>query len=945
MKTILHLSRRARALQVGVLLGVTHFTSIAQLPNAWQINDNSGGATGGNYNTNLPAALQSAALTNGWHYTLHARLLTDYDDTATMLFLYGVGTNRFSVYLDLDDDNNITATPFNQPALTLTDSGSGSTYYHTYEMVYNPATRRAAFLFDGIQRATWDGDDVSAANGLISWGSGSSGGRGWMHFHAADFKIGTNVVAAYDAGTQNNPTNAPDPRFWGWAANGTSPATTNEVSPDVVSLPSALGVMTLPATDVTPHEATINGIIDLGGLAALAWFQWGTTTNYGNTTTPLFYPAKPGSVGQFRGLFGLPVGTTFHFRCVATNVLGIVYGQDFQFATPPTFEVTTSSNTGPGSLRQAIIDALPGDNITFGLTGKITLTSGQLDITKNLNIIGPGPSRLELNGNFNSRVFSVFNGVNFNISGLTIRNGRAPDGGPGGGGFDGGGIYNAGTLTLSNCVVTSNWAGDGGDGVSDADDGDTGGAGGDGGGIYNAGTLTLLSCDVTHNHAGSGGTGGRGADGVILHPAGYHGGSGGSGGRGGGIFSSTAFTSVASDISNNDSGSGGSGGRGGDALPTFDGGDGGDGGSAGSGGGAFLDGSATLTNCQLDNNGTPFGRSGGSGGDGGLGGSDGIGGDPSSPGFGGGVLSDANATFTACNFNHNEARWGGAFGANSGTNELIDCSLVNNDTELDGGGIYINPTAAVVIRRSLLGYNHAGFIPGIGYADGDGGGIFNRGTLRLENSTMVGNLAESRGGAIHDTNSLTLINCTVVGNTASISGGISGSAFLTNTIVTTNTPAGGVTITGSNNRTSGDPQLAPLANYGGLTMTRPPLPGSPVVNAGLNSVTNFLATDQRGYRRRSGASVDIGAAELQQADSSNPPLLQPLALLPNGSRRLNFTDEPDIIFSIYASTNVAAPTNQWLRLGAAAQIVPGQYQYVDLAATNYPHRFYKVVWP
>ena len=42
----------------------------------------------------------------------------------------------------------------------------------------------------------------------------------------------------------------------------------------------------------------------------------------------------------------------------------------------------------------------------------------------------------------------------------------------------------------------------------------------------------------------------------------------------------------------------------------------------------------------------------------------------------------------------------------------------------------------------------------------------------------------------------------------------------------------------------------------------PPLPGSPAIDAGLTSATNSL-TDQRGFSRMVGSSIDIGAVEIQ----------------------------------------------------------------------------------
>ena len=56
--------------------------------------------------------------------------------------------------------------------------------------------------------------------------------------------------------------------------------------------------------------------------------------------------------------------------------------------------VTNTANSGPGSLRQAIVDAAPGETLTFAVSGAITLTSGELLISTNRTITGPGASRI-----------------------------------------------------------------------------------------------------------------------------------------------------------------------------------------------------------------------------------------------------------------------------------------------------------------------------------------------------------------------------------------------------------------------------------------------------------------------------------------------------------------------------------------------------------------------
>src|SRR5262247_2153339 len=80
---------------------------------------------------------------------------------------------------------------------------------------------------------------------------------------------------------------------------------------------------------------------------------------------------------------------------------------------PSTFTVGNLADSGPGSLRQAILDANdhPGaDVIAFAPAardGAIVLTSGELLITDDLRIDGPGAGRLAVSGNDASRVFRI----------------------------------------------------------------------------------------------------------------------------------------------------------------------------------------------------------------------------------------------------------------------------------------------------------------------------------------------------------------------------------------------------------------------------------------------------------------------------------------------------------------------------------------------------------
>ena len=87
--------------------------------------------------------------------------------------------------------------------------------------------------------------------------------------------------------------------------------------------------------------------------------------------------------------------------------------------------VTNTNDSGPGSLRDALAAGNDGDEITFAITGTITLTSSELLVDRSITISGPGAETLAVNGNAMSRVFHIGSGTIVNISGLTITNGNA----------------------------------------------------------------------------------------------------------------------------------------------------------------------------------------------------------------------------------------------------------------------------------------------------------------------------------------------------------------------------------------------------------------------------------------------------------------------------------------------------------------------------------------
>jgi hypothetical protein len=158
-----------------------------------------------------------------------------------------------------------------------------------------------------------------------------------------------------------------------------------------------------------------------------------------------------------------------------------------------TFTVNNTFDSGAGSLQQAIIDANTAggnDIIDFflGSGSQIINTSGELRITDNLVINGLGADLLTVGTHYFSDIFSIGNGANVEISGLTIAQGRngisissnstaTVTNSTIRSAFEAG-IINAGKVTLVNTTVVGN--------------GDIG--------IDNSGTTTLINSDVSNNY-------------------------------------------------------------------------------------------------------------------------------------------------------------------------------------------------------------------------------------------------------------------------------------------------------------------------------------------------------------------------------------------------------------------------------------------------------------
>ena len=560
--------------------------------------------------------------------------------------------------------------------------------------------------------------------------------------------------------------------------------------------------------------------------------------------------------------------------------------------------VTTTADSGPGSLRNTLAAAGPGDTVVFSstLAGQtIQLASGELFISQNLTIDASAlAGGIIIDGGGNGRILEV-GSANVIINTLTVTNGYASD-------DTGGGLLldePAAAVTAMNCVFCGNSAEFGG-------------------GISAYGTLTLDNCMVSNNVANVYGGGIFCYGGSVMFDNCAFSANSVTDGGGGAIESEFAGLAL-----NNCTVSGNVASIFGGGIDSED------------------EGTLNLTNCMFLGN---------------------------SSGTAGALSVQTPAAVINCSFVDNTSANGAGGGiANYDSLALNNCTLSGNSVTNNNGGALLN-SGILTLNNCTLSGNSA--------SNGSGGGVYNSDILTAYNCTLSGNSSANGygGGLAGFTATNVLVNCTICSNSAGDAGGLfdqgSSTFALTNTVVAGNAAAQNPDIAASYfgvaNFIGGNPQLAPLGGYGGSTETLPtmlPLFVSPLINAGTDWVTNFLATDERGYPRRAGAHVDIGAVETQPAPANNRPVLKDVLWSGTGSSpvaffRFSFTNVPNADFTVFTSANLELPLTQWTMLGNAQQVfVPGNYEFLSsVSATVYltrtnditvfpPQQYYRVVSP
>jgi hypothetical protein len=101
-------------------------------------------------------------------------------------------------------------------------------------------------------------------------------------------------------------------------------------------------VITFPPTQLGANTARLNGTVNPNGANVTAWFDLGTTTNYGNVAVGQNLGNGTNYTNYSQMLVGLTAGTTYHYRAAAATSLGTNYGTDMYFT--PVFTDSGATN-------------------------------------------------------------------------------------------------------------------------------------------------------------------------------------------------------------------------------------------------------------------------------------------------------------------------------------------------------------------------------------------------------------------------------------------------------------------------------------------------------------------------------------------------------------------------------------------------------------------------
>ena len=243
---------------------------------------------------------------------------------------------------------------------------------------------------NGASTDGWFEYGTSQSLGTSTSRQGMGAGTSFSNFSSTLTNLSANTTYYFRAMAQNN--------------LGTNQGTILSFTTQSNQTSGAPIVVTNTASGVSLNSATLQGSVNPNNSSTTGWFEYGTSTSFGSTTSTNSIGSGSTSNAFSFTVFNLASNNTYYFRAVAQNNSGISYGSTLSFSTQQQFNtsnaptVTTSSASVNSSTNATLYGYInPNNSFTTGWFEYGPTTS--LGLTSSTFTFGSGNSSVSIYGN------------------------------------------------------------------------------------------------------------------------------------------------------------------------------------------------------------------------------------------------------------------------------------------------------------------------------------------------------------------------------------------------------------------------------------------------------------------------------------------------------------------------------------------------------------------